>query len=116
MVISGKECPTQASVERVAEKTLKILRETVPAAVPTINFLSGGQSDEIATAHLNAMNTSKTIKPWNLSFSYGRALQAPCLKAWGGKVENVITAQDALHKRAKLNSLACLGKYNKDME
>lgn len=116
MVISGADCPTQANVKEVAEATLEILRETVPAAVPTINFLSGGQSDEIATAHLNAMNASSTIKPWNLSFSYGRALQAPALKAWAGKPENVKAAQQALYKRAKLNSLACLGKYKSDYE
>jgi fructose-bisphosphate aldolase class I len=116
MVISGAECATQASIEEVAEATLKILRETVPAAVPTINFLSGGQNDEIATAHLNAMNASSTPKPWNLSFSYGRALQAPALKTWNGKAENVEAAQQALYKRAKLNSLACLGKYSADME
>lgn len=116
MVISGAECPTQASIKEVAEATLEILRETVPAAVPTINFLSGGQSDEIATAHLNAMNASNTIKPWNLSFSYGRALQAPALKAWAGRPENVTAAQQALYKRAKLNSLACLGKYKLDYE
>lgn len=116
MVISGKENPEQANVTEVAEATLQILRETIPAAVPTINFLSGGQTDELATAHLNAMNASDTAKPWNLSFSYGRALQAPALKAWAGKPENVTAAQDALYKRAKFNSLACLGKYSPDME
>jgi len=116
MVIFGTKCKHQADVKDVAENTLEILRETVPAAVPTINFLSGGQSDEIATAHLNAMNASTTIKPWNLSFSYGRALQAPCLKAWAGKTENVQIAQQALYKRAKLNSKACLGKYDRKME
>jgi fructose-bisphosphate aldolase class I len=116
MVISGVKCKQQADVKQVAENTLEILRETVPAAVPTINFLSGGQSDEIATAHLNAINASTSIKPWNLSFSYGRALQAPCLKAWAGKPENVQIAQQALYKRAKLNSKACLGKYNRKME
>ncbi|KPJ67261.1 MAG: fructose-bisphosphate aldolase [Coxiella sp. DG_40] len=116
MIISGVKCKQQADVKEVAENTLVILRETVPAAVPTINFLSGGQSEEIATAHLNAMNVSTSIKPWNLSFSYGRALQAPCLKAWAGKPENIQVAQQALHKRAKLNSTACLGKYDKKME
>jgi fructose-bisphosphate aldolase class I len=116
MVISGIECPEQASVEEVAERTVQVFRETVPAAVPTINFLSGGQSDEVATAHLNAMNALDIIKPWNLSFSYGRALQAPCLKAWQGKPENVQIAQQSLYKRAKLNSEACLGKYNTETE
>ena len=116
MVISGTTCKTQASVTEVAEATLKILRETVPAAVATINFLSGGQSDEAATAHLNAMNVSKTIKPWNLSFSYGRALQAAAIKAWSGKAENFTKGQEALYKRAKLNSAACLGKYSTKME
>jgi len=116
MVISGKDGPNQASIEEVAEATLKILRETVPAAVPTINFLSGGQSTEIATQHLNAMNASGSIKPWNLSFSYGRALQEPALATWQGNSENIKKAQQALHNRARLNSLACLGKYKSNME
>ena len=116
MVISGSTCKAQADVTTVAEETLKILRRTVPAAVPSINFLSGGQADEVATAHLNAMNASDTEKPWTLSFSYGRALQAATLKAWAGKVENVPAAQQAFYKRARLNGLACLGKYDAAME
>lgn len=116
MVISGKKCPQQASIDAVAAYTLAILRETVPAAVQTINFLSGGQSPEIATAHLNAMNASETEKPWNLSFSYGRALQEPALAAWQGKAGNVDAAQQAFYKRAKLNSAACLGQYTTNME
>lgn len=116
MIISGTTCPQQANIVEVAAATLEVLRETIPAAVPTINFLSGGQSDTLATAHLNAMNASVIQKPWNLSFSYGRALQAPALKTWGGKPENVKAAQDALYKRARLNSLACLGKYSAKME
>ena len=94
-----------------------MLLRSVPAAVPGIAFLSGGQSDEDATAHLNAMNQILgDNKPWNLSFSYGRALQQPALKAWQGKDENVTKAQDAFLKRAKLNSLASLGKYSSDQE
>ena len=116
LVISGKECTQQAGVTEVAEATLTVLRETVPAAVPTINFLSGGQSDELATAHLGAMNASNIPKPWNLSFSYGRALQAPALTTLAGKAENIKAAQKALYKRARLNGLACLGKYNEKME
>jgi fructose-bisphosphate aldolase class I len=115
MVISGNECSKQASVQEVAEQTLTVLRRCVPAAVPTINFLSGGQSSELATAHLNAMNKDKN-NPWNLSFSYGRALQDHALKVWGGKAENVAMAQQALRKRLKLNSLANLGQYDSNME
>jgi fructose-bisphosphate aldolase class I len=114
MVITGKQCHKQADVQTVAAETLKVLRRCVPAAVPTINFLSGGQSSELASAHLNAMN--QQTNPWLLSFSYGRALQDHALKAWAGKVENVSQAQQALHKRLKLNSLACLGKYSSSME
>lgn len=115
MVITGTEHRPQANVITVAQQTVKILRRTVPSAVPTINFLSGGQSPELATAHLNAMNEMKN-NPWLLSFSYGRALQDPVLKAWQGKVENVRAAQQAFHKRAKLNSLACKGLYKEAME
>ncbi|MDF2866874.1 MAG: fda [Gammaproteobacteria bacterium] len=115
MVISGNQCAKQADVQEVAEQTLTVLRRYVPAAVPTINFLSGGQSSEVATAHLNAMNKDKN-NPWNLSFSYGRALQDHALKAWGGKPENVAVAQHALHKRLKLNGLASVGKYDSSME
>lgn len=115
MVISGLKCAKQASVQDVADQTIKILKRTVPAAVPTINFLSGGQSSQLATAHLNGMNKGKP-NPWVVSFSYGRALQDDALKAWGGKHENVKAGQDALFKRAKLNSLATCGEYSEGME
>ena len=114
MVINGKSCSEKASVKDVAEATLRVLRRTVPAAVPTINFLSGGQSSEQATAHLNAMNQQKL--PWNLSFSYARALQDDCMKIWKGQASNVAAAQAAFYKRAKLNSLASCGKYQESME
>ena len=116
MVISGKECPQQASVQQVADATVQCLKRTVPSAVPGIVFLSGGQSDELATAHLNAMNASGAQLPWPLSFSYGRALQAPALKAWKGQPGNVAAAQKALFHRAKLNSAACFGRYKAEME
>jgi fructose-bisphosphate aldolase class I len=116
MIVPGKQCPDQSSVEQVAEMTVQCLRNAVPAAVAGIVFLSGGQSAEAATAHLNAMNAMGTTHPWPLSFSYGRALQEPCLKAWGGKAANVGAAQKALHHREKCNSLACLGKYSPTME
>lgn len=106
MVISGKTCPEQASVDAVAEATLAVLRRRVPAAVPSVNFLSGGQSDTLATAHLAAMNRSSTPKPWYLSFSYGRALQAPALETWAGKAENIKAAQDQFIARAKANAEA----------
>jgi len=108
MVISGKNCATQASIDEVAQATLTVLRRTVPAAVPSINFLSGGQSDELATAHLKAMNRSSTGKPWLVSFSYGRGLQVPALKAWLGKPENKESAQKALFACAKANGEATL--------
>ncbi len=110
MVISGKLCPKQADVKTVAEATLTVLRRTVPAAVPSINFLSGGQSDQLAVEHLKAMNQSDLIAPWYVSFSYGRALQAPALKAWGGQESQVKVAQEALLERAKANSQACQAK------
>ena len=117
MVISGKSCPQQAGVEEVAERTVRTLRRTVPAAVAGIVFLSGGQSDEVATRHLNAMNRMFAGKlPWTLSFSYGRALQQPSLKAWKGSAANVAAAQAALLHRARMNSLACLGRYSADEE
>lgn len=117
MVLSGYECPDQASVEEVADLTVTVLKRCVPAAVPGIAFLSGGQSDEDASAHLNAMNQILgETSPWNLTYSYGRALQAPALKAWGGSAENVPAAQDAFYKRAKLNSLATKGDYSSGME
>jgi fructose-bisphosphate aldolase, class I len=116
MVISGKSCATQASVKEVADATVLCLKRTVPAAVPGIVFLSGGQSDELATAHLGAMNAEGARLPWPLSFSYGRALQAPALKAWKGQTANVAAAQKALMHRAKCNSAACFGRYSSDME
>ena len=117
MVLSGYDANDRAGIDEVADATLQCFLRTVPAAVPGIAFLSGGQSDEDATAHLNRMNQILgENKPWNLSFSYGRALQQPALKAWLGKSENVTAAQDALINRAKLNSLATVGKYSTDME
>ena len=115
MVLSGYSCSTQASVEDVAAATVKCFREQVPAAVPGIVFLSGGQSDEAATAHLNAMNKLGPL-PWELSFSYGRALQAPALKAWKGAVANVEAGAAAFLHRAKCNSAARSGSYTAEME
>ena len=112
MVLSGSECDNQASIEEVAERTVRCLRRTVPTAVPGVVFLSGGQSDELATAHLNAMNKLPGTKPWKLSFSYGRALQAAPLKAWSGKPENLSNAQAALLERAAANGAATLGAYH----
>jgi fructose-bisphosphate aldolase class I len=111
MVISGRDCPQQAGVAEVAERTLRCLRRTVPAAVPGIVFLSGGQSSEDATAHLNAMNAAFGPHPWRLSFSYGRALQDQALKAWRGQKEHVGAAQQLLLRRARLNSAATRGEY-----
>jgi fructose-bisphosphate aldolase class I len=117
MVLSGYKCSEQASVDEVAEMTVTVLKRCVPSAVPGIAFLSGGQSNEDATAHLNSMNKIlDNNSPWNLTYSYGRALQAPALDAWLGKEENVSAAQDAFYKRAKLNSLATKGDYSADME
>lgn len=117
MVLSGRGCAQQAGVEEVAERTVRTLKRTVPAAVAGIVFLSGGQSDELATAHLDAMNRMFAGKvPWPLSFSYGRALQQPALKAWKGSAANVARAQAALLHRARMNSLACLGRYTPDLE
>ncbi len=117
MVLAGKDCTEQAGVEEVAERTVRILKRTVPAAVAGIVFLSGGQSDELATAHLNAMNQLFAYRlPWPLSFSYGRALQQPSLKAWKGAAANVAAAQSALLHRAHMNSLACLGRYSANEE
>ena len=115
MVLSGYDCSEQASIQEVAEMTVDCFLNTVPAAVPGIAFLSGGQSDELATANLNAMNQIDDT-PWNLTFSYGRALQAPALKAWSGRAENIPTAQEALMKRAIFNGLATKGEYSSDME
>jgi fructose-bisphosphate aldolase, class I len=115
MVLSGYDASDRASADEVADVTLECLYKHVPAAVPGIVFLSGGQSDEDATAHLNAMN-ARGPHPWQLSFSYGRALQAPALKAWGGKEENVEAAQRAYYHRAKMNSAARTGMYAPEME
>jgi fructose-bisphosphate aldolase class I len=115
MVVSGSDCSTQASVTQVAEATLACLRDHVPASVPGIVFLSGGQSDQAATAHLNAMNRLGGA-PWQLSFSYGRALQAPALKAWKGEAANGPAAQKAFYHRARLNGAARSGSYTEAME
>ena len=116
MVVPGVACIEQAAPEQVAQATLACLRRTVPAAVPGIYFLSGGQNEVTATANLNAMNTGPQQQPWVLSFSYGRALQAPALKAWHGAGANKTIAQQALYKRASLNSAAREGKYIAAME
>jgi len=115
MVLSGKECPTQAGVGQVAESTVRVFRRVVPSAVPGIVFLSGGQSPEQATLHLSAMNALGR-HPWELSFSYGRALQDPVLKAWKGDPGNIAAAQRAFYHRARCNSAARFGKYTKEME
>jgi fructose-bisphosphate aldolase class I len=115
MVLSGKDCPTQASVEEVAKATVECLRQSVPAAVPGIVFLSGGQSSELATAHLNAINALGD-QPWELSFSYGRALQEHALKAWGGDTANLAAAQHAFQHRAQCNGAARSGSYSEAME
>jgi fructose-bisphosphate aldolase class I len=116
MAVPGTACLVQASPEQVAAATITCLRRTVPAAVPSINFLSGGQSDETATANLNAMNARPDKQPWQLSFSYARALQAAALKAWHGEDANRALAQQTLHKRARLNGLAQQGKYRAEFE
>lgn len=113
MVISGSDCKTQAGIDEVAERTVQRLMRCVPAAVPGIMFLSGGQSEEDATAHLNAMNAKFAPVPWKLSYSYGRALQQSCLKAWQGNARNVSAAQAVLLERAQANSAACAGSYAK---
>jgi fructose-bisphosphate aldolase, class I len=115
MVIAGKKCSKQASVDEVAERTVKVLKARVPASVPGIAFLSGGQSDADATAHLDAMNKIGGL-PWKLTFSYGRALQAAPQKAWSGKLENVAAAQRAFAHRAMMNGLASLGQWKQDLE
>ena len=116
MVVAGKASSGRASVQDVATATLRCLLPTVPAAVPGIVFLSGGQSDRLATAHLNAINRLPGPKPWKLSFSYGRALQDAALEAWHGRDENVKSAQEALLHRARCNGAASLGQYTDDME
>jgi fructose-bisphosphate aldolase, class I len=115
MVLPGKDCPEQASPEQVAETTIRCFKSVVPAAVPGIVFLSGGQGDEEATANLNAMNALGP-HPWALSFSYGRALQAPSLKAWRGDDANVQAGQEALAHRARMNGAATGGTYTAEME
>lgn len=115
MVLSGKLCPTHAGVEEVAEKTVRVLKRGVPAAVPGIVFLSGGQDDITATRHLSAMNAAYDT-PWNLSFSYGRALQAAPLAAWGGDNANNPAAQEAFRHRARMNGLATLGQWSPEIE
>ncbi|HWA23993.1 MAG TPA: class I fructose-bisphosphate aldolase [Caulobacterales bacterium] len=115
MVVCGKKCGKQSSVEEVAQKTIECLKITVPAAVPGIAYLSGGQSDELATAHLDAMNKIGGF-PWKMTFSYGRALQAAPQKAWSGKKENVPAAQAAFLHRARMNGLASLGDWEQKLE
>ena len=115
MIVAGKKAAKQASPAEVAEKTIRCLRSCVPAAVPGIAFLSGGQSDELATEHLSLMNAAGGL-PWPLTFSYGRALQAAAIKAWGGKPENVAAAQRAFLHRARMNSLAAQGKWSPVLE
>ena len=116
MVISGKQADNRAGVQEVARRTIGTLKKTVPSGLPSINFLSGGQSPEEATAHLNAMHTLDKQLPWYVSFSYARALQEPALNAWQGKKENIPAAQKAFLKRARLNSLATMGRYSEYME
>ncbi|MQA08577.1 MAG: fructose-bisphosphate aldolase class I [Pseudonocardiaceae bacterium] len=115
MVVAGAECPQQPSVDEVAEATVRALRRTVPSAVPGIAFLSGGQSDEQATVHLDAINRRGPL-PWQATFSFGRALLAPTLHTWAGKDENVDAAQRVLAHRAKLNAAARQGEYDPSLE
>ena len=116
MVLSGKECVRQASVEEVATATLRCLRRHVPAAVPGIVFLSGGQNARLATAHLNAINRLPGSKPWKISFSYGRALPDPALYTWHGRDDQFAAGQRAFCHRARLNGAATFGKYTDEME
>jgi fructose-bisphosphate aldolase class I len=116
MVLSGQTCARQAGIPEVAAATVACLRRTVPAAVPGVVFLSGGQSEEQATQHLNAMNVPGTSHPWALSFSYGRALQASALRAWQGDPTRVAAGQQAFQHRARMNGAARLGRYAPDME
>lgn len=115
MIVPGKKCARQASVEEVAERTIQVLERCVPVAVPGIAYLSGGQSDEDATAHLDAMNKIGGF-PWHMTFSYGRALQAAPQKAWSGKTENVEAGKAAFNHRARMNGLASLGEWSKELE
>lgn len=116
MITAGEECPNPASVEEVATATLRCLHRNVPAAVPGVVFLSGGQGDELATVHLNAINRLPVSRPWKISFSYGRALQDSALEAWRDRDENLAAAQQALLHRARCNGAACSGKYTTEME
>ena len=116
MVLPGKDYPRKAAPAVVAENTVKVLRRTVPVAVPSINFLSGGQSPEEATANLNAINTVVAKAPWALSFSFARALQEPPLRIWAGRAANAAAAQRSFYKRARLNGAARVGRYNPEME
>jgi fructose-bisphosphate aldolase, class I len=115
MIVPGQDCPRQAGVQEVAERTLQVLKAAAPAALPGIAFLSGGQEDEPATAHLDAMNKMGPL-PWKLTFSYGRALQHAPQKAWAGRTENTAAAQRAFAHRAKMNGLASLGKWEGALE
>ena len=117
MIVSGIGCSEQAGVEEVADRTVEVLKATVPDEVPGCAFLSGGQTNENATAHLNMMNSKhEGSLPWNLTFSYGRALQASALTSWSGKDENIPTAQEAFFQRAKFNGLASKGSYSQELE
>ena len=115
MITPGSLCSQKATIQEVADLTIKCLKENVPSEVPGITFLSGGQSELEATAHLNAMNKEKDL-PWKLSFSYGRALQQSALRAWGGLQENLFIAQDELSHRANMNKLAALGEWSEELE
>ena len=116
MVLPGHDCPTKFTPEQVANATVTVFQRTLPVAVPGVTFLSGGQSELVATTHLDAINKYKAVKPWALTFSYGRALQASVLQAWKGKPENVKSAQAVLLHRARCNGLAALGKYEGEGE
>ena len=116
MVISALDCPNRADVQQVAEETVRCLRNTVPEDLPGVVFLSGGQSNQEATDHLNAMNKLDIELPWPLTFSYARALQNPAMEIWKGQADNVTTAQKAFYHRAKVNSAAVQGKYSPEME
>ena len=116
MVLPGAACPRQASVAEVAEATVRCLLRAVPAAVPGVVFLSGGQAEEDATARLNAMNTLPGPRPWQLSFSYARALQGPAMKAWGGEAPKIAAGQKAFYHRARCNAAARYGRYTPELE
>lgn len=115
MVVAGKKCPNQPSVDEVAERTIKVLKDTVPSSVPGIAFLSGGQDNDVATEHLNRINEIGGFT-WNITYSYGRALQQSALQAWGGKAENYDKAQTAFNHRARMNGLASMGEWTRELE